>query len=146
MQGGNFSDPYGNFPNQFTQQGGGGLNTENRGGLQMAQNAPNQQISINQPARVEQARTFEQPTTNRQSGKPQQTAKATQRLPIQKPLPSSTQVQTVESDEPENRDKQTKRLMNEFNNLSKNYKRAGTLNLMEKILIKIMNLWRQVSS
>jgi hypothetical protein len=141
MQGGNFSDPYGNFPNQFTQQGGGGLNTENRGVLQMPQNAPNQQIPINQPARVEQARTFEQLTVNQRSTNPQQTGKP-QRLPIQKPLPSPTQIQSVQTDEPEDKTKQTKKLMTEFNNLSKNYKRPGILNLMEKILIKIMNLWR----
>jgi|LakMenEpi03Aug12_release.lakeMendotaPanAssembly.Ray.scaffolds.fasta_scaffold10157_5 hypothetical protein len=141
MQGGNFSDPYGNFPNQFTQQGGGGLNTENRSVLQMPQNAPNQQVPINQPARVEQARTFEQPTVNQRSTNPQQTGKP-QRLPIQKPLPSPTQIQSVQADEPEDKTKQTKKLMTEFNNLSKNYKRPGILNLMEKILIKIMNLWR----
>ena len=63
MQVGNFSDQFG-FPNQLTQQGGGGLNVENRGGLQMPQNAPNQPVQINQPSRIEQGVTFEKPTGN----------------------------------------------------------------------------------
>ena len=140
MQVGNFSDQFG-FPNQLTQQGGGGLNVENRGGLQMPQNAPNQPVQINQPSRIEQGVTFEKPTGNQRSTRPQ-TAKG-QRLTIQRPLPQQ-QTPNIghQADEPENKNTITKKLMLEFNSLGNNYRKPGVLNLMEKILVKIMNLWR----
>lgn len=140
MQGGNFSDQFGfpNQPNQLTQQGGGGLNVERQSGPQMPQSPITQP---QQPTRIEQGQIFEKPSGNQRSTRPQTTKG--QRLAIQKPLPQRQAPAMDDRDsEPENKNIATKKLMSEFNSLGNNYRKPGILNLMEKILVKIMNLWR----